>query len=44
MTIAAPTTTLAAARSHEALIADETLATSVSYAQAAEVAVEVTRV
>ncbi|HEX5917667.1 MAG TPA: class I tRNA ligase family protein, partial [Nocardioides sp.] len=44
LTIAAPEATLAAARTHEALIADETLATSVSYADAAEVTVEVTRV
>ena len=34
---------LAAARTHEALIAEETLATSVSYADAAEVSVEVTQ-
>ena len=35
--------TLDAARSHEALIAEETLATSVAYADADEVAVEVAR-
>ena len=43
LTVSGPGTTLAAARSHEALIADETLATSVSYADAAEVDVRVTR-
>jgi isoleucyl-tRNA synthetase len=41
LTLAGPEATLAAARTHEELIAEETLATSVSYADAAEVAVEV---
>ena len=41
LTITGPEATLAAARTHEALIADETLATAVSYVDAAEVAVEV---
>ncbi len=43
LTVAAPEATLAAARTHEALIAEETLATSVSYADAVEVSVEVAR-
>ncbi len=43
LTISAPAATLDAARAHEALIAEETLATKVSYADAAEVAVEVTK-
>ena len=43
LTVSAPASTLDAARTHEALIADETLATSVSYADAAEVSVEVVR-
>ncbi|MCY7400547.1 MAG: isoleucine--tRNA ligase [Nocardioides sp.] len=43
VTISGPTSTLEAARTHEALIAEETLATSVSYADADEVAVEVVR-
>ena len=43
LTIAGPGDTLAAARTHEALIADETLATAVSYADAAEVDVQVAR-
>ncbi len=43
LTLAGPGETLAAARTHEALIAEETLATSVSYADAAELAVEVVR-
>jgi isoleucyl-tRNA synthetase len=43
LTIAGPEATLAAARTHEALIADETLATSVSYDDAAEVGVRVER-
>jgi isoleucyl-tRNA synthetase len=43
LTLAGPEATLAAARTHEALIAEETLATSVSYADAAEVDVRVTR-
>ena len=41
LTITGPDATLAAARTHEALIADETLATAVSYVDAAEVKVEV---
>jgi isoleucyl-tRNA synthetase len=43
LTIAGPGATLGAARTHEALIADETLATSVSYVDAAEVDVRVAR-
>jgi isoleucyl-tRNA synthetase len=43
LTITAPAATLDAARTHEALIADETLATSVTYADGAEGAVEVAR-
>ncbi|SEB50938.1 Isoleucyl-tRNA synthetase [Nocardioides exalbidus] len=43
LTVAGPEATLAAARTHEALIADETLSTSVSYDDAAEVDVRVTR-
>jgi isoleucyl-tRNA synthetase len=43
LTVAGPEATLAAARTHEALIADETLATAVSYADAAEVDVQVAR-
>ena len=43
LTIAGPDATLAAARTHESLIAEETLASSVTYADAAEVAVQVTR-
>lgn len=43
LTISGPAGTLAAARTHEGLIAEETLATSVSYADATEVAVEVAR-
>lgn len=43
LTLTGPAPTLAAARTHEALIAEETLATSVSYADAAEVDVRVTR-
>ena len=43
LTITGPEATLAAARTHEALVADETLATAVSYVDAAEVAVEVAR-
>ena len=42
-TISAPARMLDAARTHEALIAEETLATSVSYADAGEVTVEVAR-
>ena len=43
LTLSAPAATLEAARTHEALLVEETLATSVSYAEADEVAVEVTR-
>ncbi|WP_416953976.1 isoleucine--tRNA ligase [Nocardioides sp. T5] len=43
LTITGPEATLAAARTHEALIADETLATAVSYVDAAEVDVQVAR-
>ena len=43
LTISGPAATLDAARTHEALIAEETLATSVSYVDADEVAVEVAR-
>ena len=43
VTISGPAETLAAARTHAGLIAEETLATSVSYADASEVAVEVAR-
>ena len=43
LTVSAPAATLDAARTHEALIAEETLATSVAYADADEVAVEVAR-
>ncbi len=43
LTISAPAPTLEAARTHESLIAAETLATSVSYADAVEVAVRVSR-
>ena len=43
LTISAPSATLDAARTHEALIAEETLATSVSYADAPEVRVRVVR-
>ncbi|MDR7252646.1 isoleucyl-tRNA synthetase [Nocardioides sp. BE266] len=43
LTLAGPAETLDAARTHEALLAEETLATSVSYADAAEVAVEVAK-
>ena len=42
LTLAGPEATLAAARTHEALIAEETLATSVTYVDAAEVDVRVT--
>ena len=44
LTVAAPADVLAAARTHEALVARETLATSVSYEDAAELDVTVTRV
>jgi len=44
LTIAAPSSVLDAARAHESLIAGETLATSVSYADAAAPQVTVTRV
>ncbi len=43
LTVSGPAETLDAARTHEALIAEETLATSVSYADAEEVAVEVAK-
>lgn len=43
LTLSGPEATLAAARTHEGLIAEETLATSVAYADAAEVSVEVAR-
>jgi isoleucyl-tRNA synthetase len=43
LTLAGPEETLAAARTHEALIAEETLATAVAYAAAPEVGVEVAR-
>ena len=43
LTITGPDATLAAARTHEALIADETLATSVTYDDAAEVGVRVAK-
>ena len=43
VTISGPSETLDAARTHEALIAEETLATTVSYADADEVAVEVAK-
>ena len=43
LTISGPEATLAAARTHEALIADETLATAVSYVDAPETDVRVTR-
>ena len=41
LSVSGPADVLAAARTHEALLAEETLATSVSYAEAAEVAVDV---
>ncbi len=43
LTVSAPAATLEAARTHEALLAEETLATSVTYAEANEVAVEVAK-
>ncbi len=43
LTVSGPAETLDAARTHEALIIDETLATTVAYAEASEVAVEVTK-
>ncbi|GAA1446254.1 isoleucine--tRNA ligase [Mycobacterium cookii] len=43
LTLAGPEETLAAARTHEALIAEETLAASVAYADASEVSVGVTK-
>jgi len=43
LTVAAPEATLAAARAHEAMLAEETLATAVSYVEAGEVDVRVTR-
>ena len=44
VSLSAPADVLAAARTHEALLAQETLATSVSYAEAPALAVEVTRI
>ena len=41
LSVAGPADVLAAARTHEALLAEETLATSVAYADAADVAVSV---
>jgi isoleucyl-tRNA synthetase len=43
LTVAAPADVVAAARTHEALVTGETLATSVEYADAADVAVTVSR-
>ena len=43
LSVAGPADVLAAARTHEALLVEETLATSVSYADAPEVAVSVAR-
>jgi isoleucyl-tRNA synthetase len=43
LTVAGPGPTLAAARAHEELVAGETLATSVSYVDAAELSVEVAK-
>ena len=43
LSVSGPADVLAAARTHEALLAEETLATSVSYADAPAVAVSVTR-
>lgn len=43
LTLSAPAATLDAARTHEALIAEETLATSVTYAEGAEVSVDVAK-
>lgn len=43
LTLSGPAATLDAARAHEALLADETLATGVAYVDAAEVGVEVAR-
>lgn len=43
LTVHAPVATLDAARTHEALLAEETLATSVAYAEADDLSVEVAR-
>jgi isoleucyl-tRNA synthetase len=43
LSVSGPADVLAAARTHEALLVEETLATSVAYADAPEVAVEVAR-
>ena len=43
LTVSGPPDVLAAARTHETLMATETLATSVSYAEAPDIGVEVTR-
>lgn len=43
LTVSGPAATLDAARTHEAMVAEETLATSVSYAEAGEVSVEVAK-
>ncbi|WP_439936804.1 isoleucine--tRNA ligase [Nocardia sp. N13] len=43
LTLSAPAATLDAARTHEALIAEETLATSVTYAEGADVSVDVAK-
>ncbi|WP_310529302.1 DUF5915 domain-containing protein, partial [Nocardioides sp.] len=44
LSLSGPAIVLDAARTHEAMLAQETLATSVSYADAPDIAVEVTRV
>ena len=43
LTVTGPDDVLAAARTHEALVVEETLATTVSYADGVEVAVEVAK-
>lgn len=43
LTVSGPAATLDAARTHEAMVAEETLADSVSYAEAGEVSVEVAK-
>lgn len=43
LTVSGPAATLDAARTHEAMVAEETLATSVSYNEAGEVSVEVAK-
>lgn len=43
LTVSGPAATLDAARTHEAMVAEETLAASVSYAEAGEVSVEVAK-